>query len=309
MQRSCEQFKNCDLLDKSNENSDSIIRLAYIIAFAFSFYNTTIDRIRKPFTPLLGETYEFIDSNRGFTFYAEQVTDSCFASHCIGKNFTFWNETKIKMVFWGKNIEFTPIGSCHIELKNHNDHFVYIRPIISVENLLTNSPFIDNFGEMTFKNLTTQENARLILQKRGFNNKNAYQADGSIYDKNGNVIYNIKGQWDHSLSIINIKNDEEMVLWTHEEDNRANNPYFFNDFTKELNKLHQENVLTLPLTDSRFRSDQKAMEYGLIDLAIEEHQKIFELERKKKEEKEKFEAKMFERMEINGETCFLLRKR
>ena len=49
------------------------MRMAYIMAFAFSSYSSTIDRIRKPFNPLLGETYslEYKRDNKEFRFLAE----------------------------------------------------------------------------------------------------------------------------------------------------------------------------------------------------------------------------------------------
>jgi len=31
--------------------------MSYIIAFIFSSYSSTFERVRKPFNPLLGETY------------------------------------------------------------------------------------------------------------------------------------------------------------------------------------------------------------------------------------------------------------
>ena len=33
--------------------------MAYVMAFAFSSYSSTLKRIRKPFNPLLGETYSY----------------------------------------------------------------------------------------------------------------------------------------------------------------------------------------------------------------------------------------------------------
>ena len=293
LQRACEAFKNSELLDKANENSDSLIRLAYIVAFAFSLYSSTIDRTRKPFTPILGETFEFEDLKREFKFYSEQVNENCFASYCSGKGFEFWNDTKIKMVFWGKNMEFKPIGICNVTMKNHGDHFVFTRPTTSIENLLTNTPFVDNFGEMTFKNLTTNETAQLTLKKRGFNNKNAFEAEGFINEKSGNPIYTIKGEWNSYLSITN-QQQQELFLWKCDTESQNLNPYFFSDFTKELNNLNQENVLKLPLSDSRFRTDQKALEYGMLDLAIEEHSKIknAEILRKKKRRNRKIAEQM-----------------
>lgn len=51
--------------------------------------------------------------------------------------------------------------------------------------------YVDNHGEMTFTNLTTNETAILNLKKRGWNGKGAYEATGVIKDTNGIFNFNI----------------------------------------------------------------------------------------------------------------------
>jgi hypothetical protein len=48
------------------------MRMAYVIAYAaFAVNSTTLNRLKKPFNPLLGETYELIDHQRKFKAIAE----------------------------------------------------------------------------------------------------------------------------------------------------------------------------------------------------------------------------------------------
>ena len=45
-----------------------------IAAFAMSSYALSYHRVgRKPFNPILGETYEWVREDKGFKFIAEQV--------------------------------------------------------------------------------------------------------------------------------------------------------------------------------------------------------------------------------------------
>ena len=37
--------------------------MGYVVAFAFSYLNTCINRNGKPFNPLLGETWELLNPN------------------------------------------------------------------------------------------------------------------------------------------------------------------------------------------------------------------------------------------------------
>lgn len=69
LQNFCENLEYSTILDEGSKSKDSCLRLAYIMAFAVSSYSSTIDRIKKPFNPLLGETFEYQCKN--FRFIAE----------------------------------------------------------------------------------------------------------------------------------------------------------------------------------------------------------------------------------------------
>lgn len=75
LQRLCEELEYTELLDKAATLSSSMDRLMYVTAFAISGYAATQYRIgRKPFNPLMSETYECIRPDRGFRFIAEKVS-------------------------------------------------------------------------------------------------------------------------------------------------------------------------------------------------------------------------------------------
>lgn len=48
--------------------NDATRRMLFVIAFNVSVYSLTIGRTRKPFNPLLGETFEYIDPKRKFMY-------------------------------------------------------------------------------------------------------------------------------------------------------------------------------------------------------------------------------------------------
>ncbi|KAJ3325533.1 Oxysterol-binding protein, partial [Gonapodya sp. JEL0774] len=74
LQSIAEEFEYADLLDKAAHMEDPVDRIAFVAAFAVSGYAHTRNRCgRKPFNPLLGETYELIRADKGFRFIAEKV--------------------------------------------------------------------------------------------------------------------------------------------------------------------------------------------------------------------------------------------
>lgn len=60
-----------DLLEQAVQKNDSLERLLLATAFTCASYYGSIHRDAKPFNPMLGETYEYQDSNNWFL--AEQV--------------------------------------------------------------------------------------------------------------------------------------------------------------------------------------------------------------------------------------------
>ncbi len=69
LQRICQEFEYAELLNIACHLEDSLHRLIFIAAFACSSYSYTLYRAeRKPFNPLLGETFEYISDSKGNFF-------------------------------------------------------------------------------------------------------------------------------------------------------------------------------------------------------------------------------------------------
>lgn len=52
-----------DIIRKANNCSDERLRLGYIISAFTLVFSTSIGRVKKPFNPLKGETFEYIDDD------------------------------------------------------------------------------------------------------------------------------------------------------------------------------------------------------------------------------------------------------
>ena len=53
----------------------------------------------------------------------------------------------------------------HLFIKSTNDHFIWTKPLISIDNIITENPSLDHYGEMNFTNITTHETAIIYLNK------------------------------------------------------------------------------------------------------------------------------------------------
>jgi oxysterol-binding protein-related protein 3/6/7 len=98
-------------LHKAADTKDPVERLSIVAGFVVSGYSSTIHRAaRKPFNPLLGETFEFDRPDKGsrllilgFKYIAEKVSHHppIMATHAFSNNFKFYQDSLLKTKFWG----------------------------------------------------------------------------------------------------------------------------------------------------------------------------------------------------------------
>lgn len=72
------------------------------------------------------------------------------------------------MTFWGKSLEFKPIGQIKIFLKKHKETYVFNRAISTVENLLIGTIYVEHHGDMNFKNESNGYTSVFNMKKRNW---------------------------------------------------------------------------------------------------------------------------------------------
>ncbi|KAJ2908593.1 Oxysterol-binding protein 3, partial [Coemansia aciculifera] len=108
LQSLCEELMYSRLLERADGLDDSFDRLMYVAAFAISTLSSKKYRAeRKPFNPLLGETYEMVDSLGGYRFVSEKVSHHPPVMACYADSpfYRFWQDSSGKSKFWGKSME------------------------------------------------------------------------------------------------------------------------------------------------------------------------------------------------------------
>lgn len=147
-----EDLEYCSLLSQAALASDPLDRLLLVAAFAVSSYASSQTRAtRKPFNPLLGETYELTRPDLGFRFVAEKVSHhpTIIAGHANGDRFTYAQENCVKSKFWGKSVELRPHGLVHVVLKTTGEHFVWSKVTTRISGMLERT--ISHVGDMTVR--------------------------------------------------------------------------------------------------------------------------------------------------------------
>jgi len=288
LQKVAECIEYESLLSKANNESDSLIRLGYIAAFTISQYAGSYERILKPFNPILGETFEFV--NKKVRFFSEQVSHHppISAGHAESDDYIFWLHTDMKTSFWGKSLEFKPQGSMHSYLKKWKEHYVSNRPNTSANNIIIGSLYIDNHGRCLTTNKQTLESCELNLKKRGWSKKTQGEINGVVKNAKGDVVYKVTGNWIDSLSMKHVSTGKEILLWkVNERPENWESLYHFSLFTLQLNHFPSKLKSILPLSDTRRRTDQRALENGDLKPATSEKHRLEEKQRAARKEREK----------------------
>jgi len=122
LQKTAEMMAYEHLMQSAVKEKDSLKRLAYVAAFTFSQYSSVYGRLRKPFNPIFGETYELVTPKA--KFMAEQVSHHppISAFYIEGPGYKSWGHTNVKNYFWGSSMEFKAVGLQHVILTDTNEH-------------------------------------------------------------------------------------------------------------------------------------------------------------------------------------------
>ncbi|KAF4509908.1 hypothetical protein G6O67_001843 [Ophiocordyceps sinensis] len=308
-----EDMEYADLLDQAVERADSIERLIFVAAFAASEYASTIDRVAKPFNPLLGETFEYVRPDKNYRFFIEQVSHHppVGAAWAESPHWTYWGESAVRSKFYGKSFDINPLGTWFLKLRpkagGKEDLYTWKKVTSSVIGIITGNPTVDNYGTMEVKNWTTGEVATVEFKPRGWKASSAYQIAGKILDAQGNVRFSLGGRWNSKLyarltpgyeATVDDPKDSGPVdgggltdpsraylVW--EANPRPPGiPFNLTPFVLTFNHIDDKLEPWLAPTDSRLRPDQRAMEDGEYDFAAEEKNRLEESQRARRRERE-----------------------
>ena len=277
LQRECERFIFCSLLDKASEEKKPEMKFALISAFITAEMSMSIGRILKPMIPLVGETFEYVDNNLHYRFFAEEVQrmpGHISAFIVEGKKWKYWgdnrNTASFRFFSGAYGVDFG--NKIHLELVNEDkenkiDKFLYNRPSTLLKGILTNKLHYDYNGEI---NITSPDYPNIFCKIEYISD---YTEEGIIKGEivkgenidNGDIIYKIGGNWKKEIYITDSDDNNKNVLFTVNEEEFFKNSvekYIIPEYCCNLNYLPDELKEIIPVSDTRNRPDQKEYEIG-----------------------------------------------
>ncbi|GAA5826399.1 hypothetical protein JCM11251_002351 [Rhodosporidiobolus azoricus] len=306
LERMAEDMEFSECLDHAAADPDSTKRLAYVAAFAMSNYSSTIGRIAKPFNPMLGETFEYVEPKKKYRYISEQVSHHPPISACIGQSpgWDYFGMVDAKSKFMGKSFEIRPTGTAHVTLRIpeawahpdcppakelpglRDEHYSWLKVTTSVSNFLLGNPIIDHYGDMIVTNHRTGEVCTLTFKPRGWRGGNACEIKGDVKDASGRKHWDIAGKWSSQLVARRVGTGsgelapdaslptngagevppEYIRLWKNSY-KPPNMPFNLTPYAITLNDINDDLAPFLPPTDTRLRPDQHAFEAGQFERA------------------------------------------
>ncbi|KAK9473185.1 Oxysterol-binding protein-domain-containing protein [Dipodascopsis tothii] len=318
LQRVAEDMEYTDLLDIGATKTDSTLRMVYVAAFAASEYSSTINRIAKPFNPLLGETYEYCRPDKGYRFVIEQVSHHPPVGAAMAESplWDYTGESAVRSKFNGRSFDINPLGTWFLTMRPceaPEELYTWKKVTSSVVGIITGSPVVDNYGDMVIKNHQTGDVCKLKFKQRGWLGAGAYELFGTVYDHQGKPRWSVGGRWNDKIYARAYVEGEDLasisgagqsasahanaptaatagqtaaaanvpfLVWQNHD--RPPTPFNLTQFAITLNAKPERLVPWLPPTDTRLRPDQRAMEDGEYDTAAKEKNRLEEKQRAKK---------------------------
>lgn len=313
LQRSAEQLEYSSLLDKAAKMSGSSTeRLLVISAFAVATLSSARVKeraIRKPFNPMLGETFELVREDRGFRLLAEKVSHRPVRMACQAESehWTFTQAPAPTQKFWGKSAELITEGQVRIILHSGGDRFSWVPATSFLRNVIAGEKYVEPVGAMTINNETTGEKAIVTFKSKGMFSGRIEDVVVQTYNSSGEEEpLGLVGKWTSSLNITEngISRKTEPVWTADGLVPDAAKRYGFTTFAASLNEITPNEEGKIAPTDSRLRPDQRAAEEGDLDKAEELKQKLEEAQRRRRktmeDEEEGWHPKWFERVDSEG---------
>ena len=320
LQKLSEQLEYSNLLDEAaNQSSSSLERLLYVAAFAVSSQSSLRVKeraLRKPFNPMLGETFELVREDRGFRFMAEKISHRPVRMACQAES-EKWSLTQSPLPtqkFWGKSVELITEGRIRVILHGTGDYFSWTPAIVILRNLIAGEKYAEPVGSITITNETTSEKAVVTFKVKGMWSGRSEDVVVELFDSQGGELpLSLIGKWTQSLTVIENGIPRSQNIW-HIGDlvPDASKCYGFTSFTASLNEMIDRDQDQLPPTDSRFRPDQRAAEEGDWDKAERFKAKLEEGQRERRrlmeEDGSEWQPAWFAKVEgVEGEEVWKLR--
>jgi 5-oxoprolinase (ATP-hydrolysing) len=287
LQRMAEQLEYAQLLDAAAQQTQPQHRLLRVAAFAISQFSNGRAKeraIRKPFNPLLGETFELVRSEAevpgGFRLLVEKVSHRPvrLAMQADSAHWSFAQSPAPTQKFWGKSAELTTDGRVRVTLRlpdGADEHYSWNTATVFLRNVVMGEKYVEPVGTMHVSNDSTGAKAAVEFRSKGVFGGRGEEVAVEVFGPDGAPVgLSMSGTWTGAL-----KAGGKEIWRAGSLVENAANTYGLTTFAASLNEITPIEKGKLPPTDTRLRPDQRLAEQGELDQAEEWKVKLEEAQR------------------------------
>ncbi|KAK1247355.1 hypothetical protein MKX07_002264 [Trichoderma sp. CBMAI-0711] len=281
LQKIAEQLEYAQLLDQAVKRGSVAERLLYVTAFAVSQFSSGRAKeraIRKPFNPLLGETFELVRANKeipgGFRLLVEKVQHRPvkLAMQADSASWSLSQSAAPGQKFWGKSAEITTDGRVRVVLRladGSDELYSWNIATMFLRNVVMGEKYVEPVGTMNVVNDSTGHKATVEFKSKGMFGGRAEDVSVETFGPDGgNLGTGLVGTWTGGLKTAGPGKSGGEEIWR--VGNMVDNPtqtYGMTAFAASLNEITEIEKGKLPPTDCRLRQDQRLAEQGNLDEA------------------------------------------
>jgi hypothetical protein len=290
LERLAELVEYSTLLDQAVRAGTDCERALLVATFAVSYISSQRSKeraLRKPFNPLLGETFELVREDRGFRYIAEKVSHRppIMAIQVESAEWTIHYTARPHQKFWGKSVELTDSGPVRITFNKSGEMFEYLQPSTFLRNIIAGEKYLEPVGSVTVES-SFGTSAVIEYKQGGMFSGRSEDLTVKAVDGSGKAYpVSFEGKWTNE--IWSMGSDGKKFIW--KAGNlvpRSQSKYGFTEWAASLNEVTSIENDSIAPTDSRLRPDQRLYEDGDIDGAEIHKIRLEEGQRKRRHQME-----------------------
>ncbi|KAK2591440.1 Oxysterol-binding protein 3 [Conoideocrella luteorostrata] len=300
LQKVAEPLEYAQLLDKAARQKSATERLLFVTAFAVSQFSGGRAKeraIRKPFNPLLGETFELVRTNKdvpgGFRLLVEKVQHRPvrLAMQADSANWSFSQSPAPGQKFWGKSAEITTDGRVRVVLRltdGSDELYSWNIATMFLRNVVMGEKYVEPVGSMHVNNDSTGHKASVEFKSKGMFGGRAEDVQVTTFGPDGSDTGSgLAGTWTGGLKTVGPGKAASEDIWQAGDmvDN-AVQTYGMTMFAASLNEITDIEQGKMAPTDCRLRPDQRFAEQGDLDAAEKWKHNLEEAQRARRREME-----------------------
>ena len=277
LQKISETFEYSNLLNEAINETNNDIKILKIASFAISNLGAMRPKernLRKPFNPILGETFELVKEDMGYRFIAEKIhhKPQIFAVHCESKDWEVSFCLNPEQKFWGKSVELINKGVVTLTFKTTGEVYKWQQPTTLLKNIIAGDRYTEPANSISISSSIGLKSVIEFKKPSGgfFSGSKSEEVLIKVFGEKGHAhdLF-VNGKWTSELSIQSSKDQGMNVkIWEVSPLLKGfEQKYGFGPFTANLSEITDIEKGFIPFTDSRFRPDVQAYENGDIKKA------------------------------------------